>query len=416
MKDWVLRLVVLRTYISARGQISGTIVATLAALVLIAAPAAHAAPPANDHASGAELLAGTSFPVLSSTWSLTEATFSGDPITTCTSNDDHGIWFKITPNQTATYRIWATAAETATTVPDTVMGIFTSPDFTNFTEVACNDDAGGGTQSIVTTPLTAGTQYLIYVSQFGFGDPVEPPPNNVVQIKVDRIDNDSDGVLNPSDNCPNDPNPAQENHDADSQGDACDPDDDNDGVPDTSDACGAGVIGAGDDLDGDGCKSSEDPDDDDDGVMDVSDSCAAGAAAGPDTDGDGCKDDGEDPDDDNDTVQDATDECDLLGGDTSSGCPSATGAVTLKYSKRSERFAGKLTSDAGACAADRQVTVFKRKPGPDKEQGTVTTKPSGGFKLKKHASPGKYYVAGASHVVPDVVECAGATSETLKVG
>lgn len=50
-------------------------------------------------------------------------------------------------------------------------------------------------------------------------------------------DRDGDGVDDTVDNCPDNPNPGQENHDSDSQGDACDADDDNDSIADTTDNC-----------------------------------------------------------------------------------------------------------------------------------------------------------------------------------
>jgi len=48
-------------------------------------------------------------------------------------------------------------------------------------------------------------------------------------------DIDGDGVADGDDNCPENPNPSQENNDGDARGDICDPDDDNDGRPDVSD-------------------------------------------------------------------------------------------------------------------------------------------------------------------------------------
>jgi hypothetical protein len=103
-------------------------------------------------------------------------------------------------------------------------------------------------------------------------------------------DSDGDGVLDTLDNCPNDPNPLQENNDGDGLGDACDPDDDNDGLSDVEE----GGIGSNPllaDTDGDGVSDYDetlydtipgyDPTGDTNPLL-------------PDTDGDGY-DDGVDP-------------------------------------------------------------------------------------------------------------------------
>lgn len=51
-------------------------------------------------------------------------------------------------------------------------------------------------------------------------------------LTVTTSDADNDGILDGDDNCPNDPNPAQEDLDSDGQGDACEDDTDGDGLPD----------------------------------------------------------------------------------------------------------------------------------------------------------------------------------------
>jgi hypothetical protein len=109
-------------------------------------------------------------------------------------------------------------------------------------------------------------------------------------------DRDGDGLLDLDDNCPNDPNPGQQDADGDDQGDVCDPDDDGDGVNDETDNCPALANTSQDDLDEDGQGNACDPDVDGDGVANESDNCPNVANPGQeescvadpnDTDGDG---------------------------------------------------------------------------------------------------------------------------------
>ncbi len=130
------------------------------------------------------------------------------------------------------------------------------------------------------------------------------------------VHDDSDGIFNADDNCPNVDNADQTNTDDDGLGNACDADDDNDGTADASDNCpivaNADQANADDDELGNAC----DADDDDDGVADADDAFPTDECASLDTDDDNMPDrlvEGcttsltADTDDDDDGTADATD-------------------------------------------------------------------------------------------------------------
>lgn len=126
-----------------------------------------------------------------------------------------------------------------------------------------------------------------------------------------EADEDGDGVLDASDNCPATANSDQANYDSDAQGDVCDTDDDNDGLPDPTDNCSMTPNVSQANADGDAQGDACDSDDDNDTVADVGDNCSVIANANQaNTDGD-AQGDACDPDDDNDTVADVTDNCAL---------------------------------------------------------------------------------------------------------
>ena len=83
-------------------------------------------------------------------------------------------------------------------------------------------------------------------------------------------DADADEVIDWLDNCPNKPNPNQEDFDRDNLGDVCDFDDDNDGLVNAIDAFRLNPE-EWDDFDLDGIGANEDEDDDNDGILDIND-------------------------------------------------------------------------------------------------------------------------------------------------
>ena len=138
-------------------------------------------------------------------------------------------------------------------------------------------------------------------------------------------DNDKDGILDVDDKCPLDP----EDKDAFEDVDGCpDPDNDKDGILDVADTC----PNEPEDKDGfedtDGCP---DPDNDKDGLLDVNDKCPNDPE---DKDGfedtDGCPD----PDNDKDGILDVNDKCPnepetVNGVDDTDGCPDGGSKVRI---------------------------------------------------------------------------------------
>ncbi len=129
-------------------------------------------------------------------------------------------------------------------------------------------------------------------------------------------DRDGDGILDPQDKCPEQPEVYQGFEDIDGCPD--DPDTDGDGVTDSKDSCVLEPEDKDAYLDDDGCP---DVDNDLDTLADAADKCPL-EAEDPDgfEDEDGCPD----PDNDKDTVPDVKDQCPNEIGSTSQeplGCP-----------------------------------------------------------------------------------------------
>ncbi len=148
------------------------------------------APPANDTCGGAIAIPAGTYPVLTTTVSLVEATIGGnpgaDPTMCITTNNT--VWYTFVPAVTSAYKLTTCQVQAAgTTTVDTVLGVFTSTGACAgpFTSVGCNDEdsacAGGASRSTVTVNMTAGTTYYVMVGSYSTSTPLD------VQIAVDRI-------------------------------------------------------------------------------------------------------------------------------------------------------------------------------------------------------------------------------------
>jgi uncharacterized repeat protein (TIGR01451 family) len=155
------------------------------------------APPANDTCATAQVIpAAGPFPYLTPvTPDITDATIAGDPpAPTCQTDVSRSIWYTFTPSVSGLYTISScTDAPTATTVTDTVMGIYTSTGgcsgpFTQLpttnTTRGCDDDtcSSQALQAVITTELAAGTTYYVVVWKGGQTAPLAG--STAVQLRV----------------------------------------------------------------------------------------------------------------------------------------------------------------------------------------------------------------------------------------
>ena len=146
-----------------------------------------AVPPANDTCASAVVIpAAGPFPYLAPVVpDVTGATTTGDPPTaSCYFGAvSRSIWYRFTPSSGGLYVL--SLNDTATTVLDTLMAVYTSSGGCNgpFVEVGCDDDQGFN-QSAIATTLTASTPYYIVVWVVTTNAPLTG--ETAIQLKVSR--------------------------------------------------------------------------------------------------------------------------------------------------------------------------------------------------------------------------------------
>ena len=147
--------------------------------------------------------------------------------------------------------------------------------------------AGTGTFGVAgegAEATTAGLGSPIDVALVPDGYLIAEAVNNRI-LKVTLTDADGDSIYDRDDNCPNDPNPYQDDLDGDGEGNACDSDVDGDGVAngddpfpdDPTESADADGDGTGDNADAFDNDPTETADTDSDGKGDNSDNCRTDA-------------------------------------------------------------------------------------------------------------------------------------------
>jgi laminin B (domain IV) len=145
-------------------------------------------------------------------------------------------------------------------------------------------------------------------------------------------------------------------------------------------------------------------DQDGDGVRDGVDECPAAAGLYPS----GC------PDSDDDGVVDPSDTCPTRAGPEPTGCPSIDRTVTISYSGKARAFKGRVLP-SGPCRAHQNVTIYKKRKGPDPELAEKKTGATGRYKIASTPHQGVYYAQLKAHLEPDQGMCEPAKSHAVTV-
>jgi hypothetical protein len=117
---------------------------------------------------------------------------------------------------------------------------------------------------------------------------------------------------------------------------------------------------------------------------------------------------------DQDFVATPTDKCPSLQAFTANGCPVRDRTLTLKAKYGPKRVVGKLYAVGyPALYVNRQVTVWKKRPGPDKKMAIRTTNLRGKFRVR--VGKGRYYATSPGYIAPASGEALADISNRVRV-
>jgi hypothetical protein len=157
-------------------------------LLLFAWQNSSATAPGNDRCSGAVVIpANGPFPFYTAVINdISEAGTAGDPPSpACANGVSNSVWYRFTPSNSSLFT-FSVSDDTSTTVPDTVMALYSSSGGCNgpFLQLACNDDAGG-LRSAISQSLSAGISYFVVVWVSPFSGPLTNG-HAAVQLRVSQ--------------------------------------------------------------------------------------------------------------------------------------------------------------------------------------------------------------------------------------
>jgi hypothetical protein len=110
----------------------------------------------------------------------------------------------------------------------------------------------------------------------------------------------------------------------------------------------------------------------------------------------------------------AIDRCPTLAAARSNGCPLRARTLTLAAKSGPRRVVGTLDAPGyPALDAGRTVTIWKKKPGPDRKVAVRTTRANGTFKAR--VGKGRYYATSPGVIAPTSGEAAADRSPTVRV-